>query len=331
MKSITIMLKLTLACNLHCSYCYHSNMRTAEKMNLDIFEKVLIKCQKYDEIKMVWHGGEPLLMGLDFFKKIIKLQKNSGLNIINNIQTNLTLLNDDWIQFFLDNKFSIGTSLDGVKEIHDFTRNNSFDKVIIAIKKIQEKNIPIAAIATITLESLPYLYENFQLFKNLNINMTFNCEISNKNSKVYEFAIRFYYDLYLGSNKSIRFEPIQKISKFFDDEFCHGCLYGDNCIGTANAILANGDVYFCGRLANNYGYLGNVYEKDFSFGFDNLLVKKYHNENEIRIQKCSNCEYFKMCRNGCFNNRDVNGIDSFCEAYKGIFKHILIRKNQLGI
>ncbi len=325
--NISLMLKPTLSCNLNCKYCYHSDIRTSEKMSIETFEKIINKCIKYDEIKIIWHGGEPLLMGIDFFNKCIQIQKNSKLNIQNIIQTNLTLLNDEWIKFFIMNRFVVGTSLDGEKEIHDLNRNNSFDTVVNSIKKLQEKNIPISAIATITTESLSYLYENFKLFKDLNINMTFNCDISNKNIKIYEFAVRFYHDLWLGSNQSLIFEPMKKISKFIDGEFCHGCLNGDNCVGGTNAILHNGDVYFCGRLVNNYGYLGNVCEQNFEF--NNLLVKKYHAENENRIQKCSACEYFKMCRNGCFNNRDVNGKDLFCEAYKGIFKHIIIRKNQL--
>jgi len=342
MNHITVIVKPTLACNANCKYCYFKDIRTLEKMDITIFKIILNKLKNYEYVKFIFHGGEPLLMGIDWYKEVIKLQKETTLKIKNDIQTNLILLNDEWIKFFKENDFHISTSLDGIKEVHDVNRGN-FDIIIKNIKKLNEHNIRIGAVAVVDEKTIPYLYENFQLYEDLNVCVRINPQTysnTNKNSistqqKVYEFIVKFYNDMWMNSNdNNFRIDPCCEILNFLISGKDPGCAHGKkSCVGRFPAILWNGDVIHCGRfVGTNHGYLGNVNDSNFSFGLDNPLILKYYNMDLDRIKKCESCEYYNICHGGCFHHAIIlgNGKDIYCEAYKGIIKHILIRRQQLG-
>ena len=126
-------------CNLACTYCYYLGKKNlypdADKFLMadNILEKYIvqhIRASTEDIITFSWHGGEPLLAGISFYRKIVSLQtkfKPSGKRIINGIQTNGTLLDDKWCRFFSDENFVIGISLDGPEEFHNFCRRKKDD------------------------------------------------------------------------------------------------------------------------------------------------------------------------------------------------------------
>ena len=137
-------------CNLNCSYCFYlhkenllstkNNWRMSDKV-LEEFIKQYIQEQDHDEIIFSWQGGEPTLCGLDFFKKIVALErKYMGSKVIHNdLQTNGTLLDDDWCKFLRDHNFLVGLSIDGPRELHDIHRKTkggkpTFDKVMNAVE-----------------------------------------------------------------------------------------------------------------------------------------------------------------------------------------------------
>ncbi len=124
------------ACNLDCSYCFYLHkeqlldqnrgQRMGDKM-LDFFIEQYIESQDGDEIVFSWQGGEPTLLGLDYFKRIVELQekyKPEGVTIQNDLQTNGIALNDEWCEFLKEHNFLVGLSIDGPKELHDKHRYN---------------------------------------------------------------------------------------------------------------------------------------------------------------------------------------------------------------
>lgn len=115
--SINILLIPTDICNMSCIYCFHEPFHTShEKMSLALLDKIYNAtfCE-YKHVSIIWHGGEPLTMGLEFFKHAISMQKKyNNVNIKNTIQSNLTLLTEEYANFFYENKIGIGTSFDGV-------------------------------------------------------------------------------------------------------------------------------------------------------------------------------------------------------------------------
>ena len=138
-------------CNMNCVYCFNSR-RTAKQSNIMSIETVnhIFNCviPFYKDIYFIWHGGEPLLRPISFYKKALKLQKQyaRGRHIDNIIQTNGTLINDEWARFFKQNNFLVGVSIDGPKELHDHYRlspqgEGSWDRVMRGIRCLQKYGV----------------------------------------------------------------------------------------------------------------------------------------------------------------------------------------------
>ena len=143
-------------CNLGCAYCYYLDKSgiyggREPRMTLPVLERVTRECieaNDVSEVHFVWHGGEPLVMGLDFFRKAVEFQRRyaGGKRIQNSVQTNGTLLTDEWARFFRDHDFLVGISLDGPRDIHDRFRLDlggrpSFDQVMVGLEKLKEHGV----------------------------------------------------------------------------------------------------------------------------------------------------------------------------------------------
>jgi uncharacterized protein len=144
-------------CNLNCTYCYYLEKNKIYKdtrnfkMSDEVLEAYIKQYIKYSEaptLTFTWQGGEPTLLGIDFFKKVLALQNKWGYNrkIENSFQTNGTMLNDEWCRLFRDHNFLIGISVDGPREIHDHYRlqkngSGSFDKVMEGIELLKKHNV----------------------------------------------------------------------------------------------------------------------------------------------------------------------------------------------
>jgi uncharacterized protein len=154
-------------CNLDCHYCYYiDKSRTvydgkSQVMSpelLEEFTKQYIEANEIPEITFVWHGGEPLMAGIEFFRKAMKLQKKyaGGKKIINSLQTNGTLVDGEWSRFFHDNGFLVGISVDGPRDIHDAYRVNkagapAFYKVIRAVNLFVQHRVEFNTSAWLTI------------------------------------------------------------------------------------------------------------------------------------------------------------------------------------
>ena len=163
-KPVYIMLKpIGSVCNLACEYCYYlekskfypdvKNHIMTDQI-LEKFIKEYMECQTMQEVLFTWHGGETLMRPISFYKKALELQRKyaGGRQIDNCIQTNGTLLNDEWCQFFKENNFLVGVSIDGPQEFHDEYRRNrqglpSFYKVMKGIELMKKHGVEYNAMA----------------------------------------------------------------------------------------------------------------------------------------------------------------------------------------
>ncbi|HVW29566.1 MAG TPA: anaerobic sulfatase maturase [Polyangiaceae bacterium] len=152
-------------CNLDCSYCYYLSKeellkQKTRRMDEGVLERFIsqyIATQDGPEVQFTWHGGEPTLLGLDFFRKVVALQdkhRPAGKTIANDIQTNGTLLDDDWCAFLVERGFLVGLSIDGPRDLHDIHRPHkggqpSFDKVIAGVKLLQKHGVPFSTLTTV--------------------------------------------------------------------------------------------------------------------------------------------------------------------------------------
>lgn len=168
-------------CNLDCKYCYFlskemmypgSRFRMADAL-LETFVKQYIEAQQVSEVNFAWQGGEPTLMGLDFFKRVIHYQQKHtrpGMVIHNALQTNSTLLDDDWCQFFKDNNFLIGISIDGPQELHDAYRVNkggagSFAQVMRGWRLLVKHGVEFNVLCTVHAANQDHPLDVYRFFR----------------------------------------------------------------------------------------------------------------------------------------------------------------------
>ena len=165
-KAFHIMAKPTgSACNLNCDYCFFlkkeklypgSNFRMADEVH-ETYIRQLFEAHQVPQVTVAWQGGEPTLMGLDFFRRSLELQKKyqkPGTAIENTFQTNGILLDDEWCRFFHENHFLVGLSLDGPEELHDTYRKDkggrgTFDRVMKAVRLLQKHRVEFNILCTV--------------------------------------------------------------------------------------------------------------------------------------------------------------------------------------
>jgi uncharacterized protein len=128
-SSLGLIIKGTRRCNLRCSYC-HDWRPQGSAMSIDMLRTVVARAlsARHRHVDFTWHGGEPLLLGRAFYSEALKLEgefRRDGQAVENAVQTNGTLLDDRWCEFFAENQFHVGVSVDGPEDIHDLTRRRA--------------------------------------------------------------------------------------------------------------------------------------------------------------------------------------------------------------
>ena len=349
-------------CNLDCKYCFYSSKKELySEEDLKMSDRVLeeyirqyIGANENPEVTFAWQGGEPTLMGIDFFIKAIQFQekyKKPGMQIFNTIQTNGTLLNDEWCEFFRENNFLVGISIDGPQEFHDFYRkdkkgDSTFNQVIYGLKLMQKHGVDFNILATVNRVNADHPLEVYRFFKDQikakYIQFIPIVEVENRNSKE-KFKV---------SDESVLPEQYGKfLSTIFDEWVKHDvgiifvqifdaalaswvnypqsvCLFAPTC-GTASIIEHNGDIYSCDHFVDLDHLLGNIMEtpleelmlsdKQYQFG----QAKK----DELPLQ-CIQCNLKFACQGACPKHRfynDINGkpgLNYLCPSYKEFFSHI---------
>jgi len=169
------------ACNLACSYCFfldkellypNSNFRMREEL-LETYIRQLIESHRSQEVTVAWQGGEPTLMGVDFYRKAIALQqkyRRPGMRFENTLQTNGTLLDDEWCEFFKENNFLIGLSLDGPRRLHDYFRVDkggrpTFDRVMRGLRLLQKHGVEYNLLTTVNRINADYPLEVYRFLR----------------------------------------------------------------------------------------------------------------------------------------------------------------------
>lgn len=342
-KKVTAIVKPTNACNLRCVNCY-AESGEGEMMSTETLDNMITKLQgTYDQVEYVWHGGEPLKAGLDFYKNVVEIEKREikpNQKIKNSIQTNAILLDQEFVDFFKENKFDISISIDGPQEFHDKTRiygdgRGSFDDVMRAVDLMNQNGISPGAICVINKEHLGHMEEIYQFFVSNNIGVKLNPVFpdgrakNNKESyitpKEYGKALTELFDRWFHETdlKSVsQFENFVEMTLYGQPIGCH---FHQTCQDTFIGVDEKGDVYPCGRFTGNKEFrYGNINTDDIATILE-TNPKRAALANR-RVEECEPCEYKPKCNSGCMQNAytahgDVNTKDPFCPAYKMLFNH----------
>ena len=343
-------------CQMACEYCfYRDESKNREKtsfgnMSEEILETIIKKAfaEKKTALSFLFQGGEPLLAGKPFFKKIVEFQKKYNLNGIetyNSVQTNGLLIDDEWCSFFRENHFLVGISIDGTKKIQDKYRKNAqgksfFEKIAAAAKTLKKNGVEFSVLSVVTNETVPETEKIYHFFREsgfLNLQFIPCIEpfdlsrefLSKENYGIFLVKIfdLWYNDLKNGTYVSIRhIENYIRILFGITPEEC-----GTNGKCQIQFVTeSDGSVFPCDFFALDKYLLGNIVEKSFAELLNSQNALKFLEEtnrcDKAKIKNnCVSCEAFPFCKNGCFRYRN-DGLNIFCESYKYFFKK---RKDRL--
>jgi len=344
-------------CNMRCKYCFYIRpadpYRSEEHHLMDDstlrtmisgYMKSAGRCASFG-----WQGGEPLLAGIDFFKRVVEYQQRYGLSaqlVSNNLQTNGTLLNDEWAKFFRRYNFFVGLSLDGPEEYHSTYRHslnghNSFHQAMKGIQTLRNHQVEFSILTVVndvTVKKPVELY-NFFMRNGLHFLQFIPCVEINRDTqevKDYSLSVVDYrdflctlFDIWYNKGKpvaSIRlFENILAIYMGMEPEIC---AFNNQC-GSYVVIEYNGDVYPCDFFVEAEWISGNLLETPIS---EIIKSRKLQTFNSRKIQQssgCNSCEWNFICHFGCQHYRLMNGKNYLCDAYKEFFSYTQKRFNLL--
>lgn len=350
--SLTAIIKITNNCNLRCKYCYTPDEAFQGNMSIGVLSRFINETSKYIELRnpinftFLWHGGEPLLLGLEYFKSIKKMQDRiiKGNNYVNLVQSNITLLTDEYCEFFIKNNFKLSTSLDGPPKLHDSNRvyrdgKGSFNDVFSKIKMAKNHGIDISTLLVINRQNIDKIEELYDFFQSENIDCKFslltltgqalhNYEHVYVHPDEYADCIIKLYELWINDTKDTSY--ILNLEDLIDTILQNApveCTHLRNCQRHFFSISPNGDVYPCGRFQGiDKLCYGNINKIPLIEILDSKRRKSVIKLLDERNKRCAGCEWLNICNGGCMHHA-YNGVgdiekDYYCSAYKRIFEHV---------
>ena len=327
-------------------------------MSYEVLEKLI---KDYMNLKFpfsgfAWQGGEPTLMDLDFYKKTIELQQKygvSGQEVSNSLQTNAILLDDKWCLFLQENKFLVGISIDGPKELHDYYRldfacNGTFERVMRAIERCKQHKVEFNTLTLINNITADHPDEIFDFLIDLGVRyMQFiPCiEVDPNAGKIADFSVspgqygKFLCRIF---DRWMKYGP-QNLSVRNFDSILSYCISGRHTVCTFDrqcnhyiVIEHTGDVFPCDFFVDPKWRLGNIMETDMEKLADNA-TKLNLMQNKLKLcNKCFTCRHLAICWGGCLKDRsplDQQNYTSesyFCESYYRFFDYAMQRFMKLA-
>lgn len=367
-KPFTVMAKpVGSACNLRCSYCYYlekgkfyktDSPSLMDDATLEQFISQYIASQPTKEVVFNWHGGEALIRPLNFYRKITDLQRKygEGREISNTIQTNGTLITDEWSEFFRENNWLVGVSIDGPQHLHDIYRKrhdgkSSFPDIMEGIENLNRHRVDWNVLATVNAANADYPKETYNFLKDLGTPfLQFTPVVerlkrdgmlashSDENIKVAEFSVkpqqwgRFMCEVF---DEWVKQDVGSVYVQLFDATLANKmgamspvCTMAEEC-GNALAVEFNGDTYACDHFVFPGYKLGNIHQKPLWQMAQGEPQKRFSAIKKASLpKKCRECEFLWACHGECPRNRFVKttekgrNLNYLCEGYRMFFSHV---------
>lgn len=351
MKIITVILMVSSECNFHCAYCYSAASRKSiEKFNLDMIEKLVENCSHgFDSVEFCLLGGEPLLVGMNFFKRLIKAQQSKqGKNRVkfaNILQSNGSLINKEWLSFFNENGFRLGISFGAPPETHLRHRKSDPNQIIRICQEIKESGMPLKTLCVISKLNVTKAREIFNFYNELGVN-SFSllplkkvplpeCPEMPTNNDLFSLY-RDMFDLWLKTpNRFSSIEPLDTMIRAILGQRPKLCSFNSSCLQKMIAVNQKGEVVPCGSLATENFVLGNIMDQPLLDILFNTRSQELLRLRENHIQKrCKNCEFVAICQGGCradafWHSGKYDGEYPYCGARKELFFYIRSRLKKM--
>ena len=339
-NTLNVIIKPTLSCNLRCKYCYYQHTDYGrEVMPLETLTRFCdVSFPHFKKVLMVWHGGEPMVCGEDTLSKYIetvykKSKEYSLLDIQQNIQTNGTLLCDNFVECLKNFNISTGMSYDGLK--NEYLRGKT-SKTLEGMQLAKQHKLPLRIITVVSGINCGDLINEYENAKKLGIDVKYSpyedvdspLEQIKISSDQYVECMERLFDYWIDDkNCCIRVDPFCSMICDYYNGYSTVCTR-TFCLKSWIGIHPNGNVYPCGKLTNvepygNLNYLNDIREIYTSRSYVNLMEKA-----NIRKQKCLNiCDIFQFCKGGCNYDASVtSGIENNggfdCRIFRSLFKHV---------
>jgi uncharacterized protein len=345
-------------CNLGCQYCYYLDKqqlypeKQGFRMPDDLLEEYIIQhisASSGPELFFSWHGGEPTLAGLQFFKRVVELQKKylpENWIVINGLQTNGTLLSHEWCRFLKREHFIVGISLDGPENIHSIYRFRKdsqacFDEVLRGYGLLRQYGIPCEILCVVSSVNVGYPLEIYRYFKQLKVEfITFLPLVEKETSqgkqvsertvsaKVFGEFLCTIFDEWktsdIGILKIQLFEEALRTAFGLDHTLC---IFKETC-GGVPVVEHNGDFYSCDHFVDEGHMLGNIRKTTLSQLLESPQQKAFGQAKLTNLPNyCLKCEVREMCNGACPKDRFIKtwdgekGLNYLCEGYKLFFNH----------
>jgi len=343
-------------CNLDCSYCYYlkkeelypgSDFRMSDEV-LEAFTRQYIESQQGPEIVFGWQGGEPTLMGLDFFQRAVALQRKyapPGVQISNTLQTNGVRLDDEWCRFFAKNDFLIGISLDGPADVHDAYRVDkggqpTFDAVMAGLRLLEAHGAEFNVLTTVHAANVDHALRVYRFLRD-DVGTRFmqfipivekeDGRASDRSvpSRGYGDFLCTIFDEWITRDVGHTFVQIFDVALAAWATQNPGlCIFQKTC-GTALAVEHTGDVYSCDHYVTPSYRLGNIMDRSLPVLVGSDDQRAFGAAKRMALPPyCRTCEVRFACNGGCPKNRFIEspdgdaGLNYLCAGYKRFFTHI---------
>jgi uncharacterized protein len=345
-------------CNLSCSYCYYTGKTElypgdkTPRMSDEVLEQVIVQhiaASMGNPILFSWHGGEPTLMGLPFYRRVVELQKMycpPGRQIVNGIQTNGTLIDEAWARFLADERFFVGISMDGPAELHDqyrVTRDGrpTHAQTLRGYRHLQQQSLPCEILCVVNAVNVKFPSEVYRYFKTLGTDtLTFLPLVVRDSARSNGVSDHTVPSLLFGEflcavfdewkNQDIGRIKVQIFEEAARTAFNQDhtlCIFKKTC-GRVPVLEHNGDFYACDHFVNPDHYMGNIMDTALADLLDSRKQKTFGQVKKKSLPRyCLECEVIEMCNGGCPKNRFIRtpdgegGLNYLCEGYKRFFTH----------
>ena len=364
MPSLSLLIKpASGSCNVRCRYCFYADEQESRGtysyglMSEETLELLIKKALSYAtrNCSFGFQGGEPTLRGLEFFRKAVALERKynvHGAQIANAIQTNGLLLDREWARFLHDERFLVGLSLDGTKDIHDENRldpqgRGTYSRVLQAAQLLEAHKVDFNILTVVTGKTARSISKIYSFFRRSGLLYQQYIPCLDplegpRGSSPYSLTPEGYgqflktlFDLWYRDVAAGRFIYI----RYFENLI--GMLLGrppESCglsgrCTVQHVIEADGSVYPCDFYCLDPWKLGTVREDDFSTLSKKEKALEFVASSQSLGESCKGCPYYPLCRGGCRRDREPLhslGGNYFCPAYKEFFAYALPRLREIA-
>lgn len=353
MRPFDLLIKpVSFDCNMACQYCFYRRVEDLygggrHLMSDEVLEAMVgqLLSMGFPQSSFCWQGGEPLLAGLPFFRKVVAAQMRLGRRgqvVANAIQTNGTLIDSGWASFFRRYRFFVGVSLDGPKDIHDRYRlsvdgRSTFERTMAGIAELRRRQVAFNILCVVSQANVHRAGEVFRFFLGEGLwHLQFiPCVEGDGSGRPLPMSItgaeygEFLCEIFDQWLECPEPRPCVRLFDAVVEAYLYGrprfCILANRCDAYL-LVEHNGDVYPCDFFAREEWRLGNLLERPLAELQGSALRRKFSAQKSAARRACGDCRWWDICHGGCLKDRLAYGGDftsrsPLCEGLKRFFEH----------